>query len=426
MHRRLSTTLGFYNPSFFHINIGTNSSFEKFFDKDVSVFVHEYIHFLQDVCTIYGLNNMYVYSEYIRFATNEIYKSKNKEFIAPIIPNENNHDNVFLNKRICKLTNGDTATIKKVVRIIDITSTVEGTGVSGSDVDSIDCVMVTCIDDKGDENYVSFGAESIMENMAYLMEQIICDKFIPSPDYPYSFAEKIVEYLYPEFGTDMYNVLVLCDSSLLYSNPGKIFVQYLQEMKSKKWLPTKPEDIYDEILPRKIILNGGSDEMTIEDNYEQLAEIVRNQLKGYFHDPELFKEIRTWIDQLILKGQDLRFQNKYFILDFARGGIDVFIDFVKHFGTPLISNSMGECTFVYPENPDGVEIGYFYAISQIISFFENGNPKCELLSICKRHGNKIDNRCDTTPWERCRDEFLCPYAMLWKLWRLKDFQPVIK
>lgn len=425
MNRKLSTTLGFYNPSFFHINIGTNSSFERFFDKDFSVFVHEYIHFLQDVCTIYGLNNMYVYSEYIRFATNKIYKSENKEVTSPILPTEDNHENIFLNRQLCKLTNGDTATIKKVVRIIDITSFEEGTGLSGSAVDSIDSIVVTCIDDKNEENYISFGALSIMENMAYLMEQMICNEFATSPDYPYSFAEKIVEYLYSEFGSDKLNVLALCDLSLLNSNPGKVFVQYLQEMKSMNWLPTKPEDIYDQILPRKNTLNGGSEEITTEDNYKQISKTVRNQVKGYFHDPELFKDIRTWIDQLVYKGQDIRFKNKYFILDIARGGSDAFMDFVKNFGTPLISNSKGECTLLYPENPDGVEIGYFYAIGQITSFFESGNPKCELLNICTRYGNKIDNRCNTNPWDRCRDEFLCPYAMLWKLWRLSDFKPKI-
>lgn len=425
MNRKLSTTLGFYNPSFFHINIGTNSAFEKFFDKDFSIFVHEYIHFLQDVCTIYGLNNMYVYSEYIRFATNKIYKSENKEFTSPITPKEDNQDNIFLNKRICKLTNGDTATIKEVERIIEITTNEESTGVSGSDVDSIECIIVTCIDNLGEEQYISFGAESIMENMAYMMEQMICNEYETSPDYPYSFAEKIVEFLYPELGADKLNILALCDSSLLYNNPGKVFVQYIQEMKSKGWLPTKPEDIYDQILPRKNTLNGGSIEITIEDNYKQLSKIVRNQVKGYFNDPVLFNDIRTWVDQLVYKGQEMRFKNKYFILDIARGGSEAFVDFVKYFGTPLISNRIGECTLVYPENPDGVEIGYFYAIGQIISFLESGNPKCELLSICTRYGNEIDNRCNVTPWERCRDKFLCPYAMLWKLWRLSDFKPKI-
>jgi len=422
MNRRLSTTLGFYNPSFFHINIGTNSSFERFFDKDFSVFVHEYIHFLQDVCTIYGLNNMYVYSEYIKFATNKIYKSENKEFTSPILPTEDNHENIFLNRQLCKLTNGDTATIKKVDRIIDITSIEEGTGLSGSAVDSIDSIVVTCIDDNSEENYISFGALSIMENMAYLMEQMICNEFATSPDYPYSFAEKIVEYLYPEFGSDKLNVLALCDSSLLYSNPGQVFVQYLQEMKSMKWLPTKPEDIYDKILPMRITLNGDSDENTIEDNYKHFSKTVRDQVKGYFHDPE-FIDIRTWIDQIIYKGQDMRFNHKYFILDIARGGSEVFMDFVMKFGTPLISNSNGECTLVYPENHDGVEIEYFYVIGQIISFFESGNPKCELLSICDRYGYKPDNRCNKTPWER--DESLCPYAKFWKMWRLSDFKPKI-
>ena len=60
MSRVLNTTLGYYEPAFFHINIGTNSSFEKFSSRDFSIFLHEYIHFIQDVTTVYGLNNIHV------------------------------------------------------------------------------------------------------------------------------------------------------------------------------------------------------------------------------------------------------------------------------------------------------------------------------------------------------------------------------
>ena len=102
MNRILSTTLGYYTPAFFHINISKNHSFEKFSNEDFSVFLHEYIHFIQDVTTIYGLNNMYVQSEYIRYATHKVYKSNNRKFNIPIIPNANNEGNIYLNKAICK------------------------------------------------------------------------------------------------------------------------------------------------------------------------------------------------------------------------------------------------------------------------------------------------------------------------------------
>ena len=428
MSRRLHQTLGYYTPAFFHINVGTNASFSRFSDMDFSVYLHEYIHFIQDTTTIYGLNNMFVYSEYLRFAIDQVYSSKNKRFDIPILPTDENKENVYLNMKIQNLTNGDSSEIRKVKAIISINIESEPTGVIGSSVDSIESVFVECIDDKDNDYFLSFGALSIMENMAYLMEQMICTDYSRSPDYPYSFAEKIVNKIYPEFGMDRLNVLALCDLSLQCSNPGKVFVQYLQEMLSKGWLPTSPEKLYDQIYQRKNSINN-SGEITLEQNFIELSNIVKQQTQGYFNDPKFFTDIRNWIEQLLHTAVNLRFKDRYFILNIARGGNvktnKAFEQLFKEIGTPLISNNTGECTLLYPNQPEGVELGYFSAIGQIVSLFESGNCKCALHPICVKHGNDVDKRCQSAPWERCNDMRLCPVALLWRHWKLKDYAPII-
>lgn len=429
MIRRLKTDLGYYTPAFFHINVETNSSFEKFSDEDFSVFFHEYIHFIQDVTTIYGLNNMYVYSEYIRYATNKVYLSTEKEFEIPILPTTDNESNIYLNKKICNLTNGDDKEIKKIKRICNIETILESTDVIDSPVDSIESVLVTLQDDFDIEYILIFGAMSIMESMAYLLEQMICPGYRKSPDFPYSFAEIIVDKIYPEFGKERLNTLALCDLCMMYSNPGIIFIQFLHEMSSRKWIPNYPEEIYDELLKRKVSLNGHG-EISLEQNFNILSGNVNTQIKDYFKDPEIFQDIRNWVDQLMNTAREIRFKNRYFILDIARGG-DVqknlaFEKIYKQLGTPLISNKSGECTLLYPNKPDGVEIGYFSAIGEIISLFENANCECSLYAICAKYGNKIDSRCKTAPWKHSQDEFLCPFSLLWNHWRLKEFIPKAK
>ena len=55
------TTLGYYEPSFFRLHVSTT---EKLSDLDAlsienkSVFIHEYVHFLQDLTTSFGLINL--------------------------------------------------------------------------------------------------------------------------------------------------------------------------------------------------------------------------------------------------------------------------------------------------------------------------------------------------------------------------------
>ena len=46
---------GVYIPSFFCMKIDSLSFDEDMSDRDLSLFVHEYIHFIQNITTLYGL-----------------------------------------------------------------------------------------------------------------------------------------------------------------------------------------------------------------------------------------------------------------------------------------------------------------------------------------------------------------------------------
>lgn len=74
------TTLGFYEPSVFHLHTlgdGKINEMNKWSDKQKSTFLHEYIHFLQDISTVQGLQNIYIGGEYLRFVTQEVFANKN-------------------------------------------------------------------------------------------------------------------------------------------------------------------------------------------------------------------------------------------------------------------------------------------------------------------------------------------------------------
>jgi len=73
----------------------------KINETNFSVFIHEYIHFIQDISTYVGYNNLYIYSEYIHGAVNEIYKKPKGKIILPITFS-NNYENIGLNQFINK------------------------------------------------------------------------------------------------------------------------------------------------------------------------------------------------------------------------------------------------------------------------------------------------------------------------------------
>lgn len=103
----LKTLLGSYIPTFFEMHVATRDddmTINKMSNGDATVLFHEYIHFLQDITTYYGLNNLYVQSEYFHSVVNRV--RGNLQFHVPYMI-EDNKDNVLLNQIVCKLTVGD-------------------------------------------------------------------------------------------------------------------------------------------------------------------------------------------------------------------------------------------------------------------------------------------------------------------------------
>src|SRR5664280_2340035 len=87
MNRYQSFLRGYYSPSFFKMGI---SVFERLDNVELlpdgpkSTFFHEYIHFLQDVSTTYGLMNACIVVTKMKFGNNHILRMSGNTFKVPI------------------------------------------------------------------------------------------------------------------------------------------------------------------------------------------------------------------------------------------------------------------------------------------------------------------------------------------------------
>lgn len=220
--RPLKTILGSYMPAFFRMDLsfsfpGGERAYEKINEKEVSVFIHEYIHFIQDITTYIGYNNLYVYSEYLHGAVNEIYKKSPGNIHLPITFN-NNYGNINLNRFVNKETCGDIEEENEFF-LTKITFEEKEVPYRNQFVSHIKKVKLHSAKGK----IVDFGYRAIMESMAYLIEkQITRGSSIP-PDFPYLSAEMIVKEYYEEFGENPLRIIALCDASLQFSEPSKNF-----------------------------------------------------------------------------------------------------------------------------------------------------------------------------------------------------------
>jgi len=90
----IAKNLGEYLPSFFYMRVNSDKSFEDINaligDESFSVFIHEYVHFLQDILTTWGLRYIIHIVDNLKFVNRSIYYSMGDSFEIPFIIRDDN------------------------------------------------------------------------------------------------------------------------------------------------------------------------------------------------------------------------------------------------------------------------------------------------------------------------------------------------
>lgn len=390
-------------------------------ERDISVFTHEYIHFLQDISTYVGLNNAYVYSEQTHAFVSHVYTLPKGEFKIPVkLPY--NYYNVDINKFVNEQGIGDyneqNDFFLKRIKIKSINVDYKNDIVNK-------LKKVYLIPTKGKK--VVFGARAIMESMAYLIEKSITRGSTTPPDFPYLSAELVVDNIYPEFGDDKLRIIALCDCCLQFSQPGKIFVQSLEIFKENHFLPNNANEVIDHFYKTPCEQMG--QERNLADGLILQGLSVGERLKLYMNHPS-FRPFRNVVHKLIGFGLRERLTNRYFMIDIVRNGYvlsnRLMQRYIREVGTPIITDSNLNYWEVAPVgySQDNYWLEYFPAIEQIYNCLSDGQDICDLFTWCEKSPKtKEDDRCVNEPWTRCNDRELCPYAMLWRHWNLREYIP---
>lgn len=392
--------------------------------NDMTTLFHEYIHFLQDFTTYYGLNGLYVHSEYLHSVVNRIYSQNSNQVQVPF-KIQDNRDNVLLNSQIKCLTEGDAAEMSVLI-ITDIQEE-EDTLMDNQYIQSIPNVIIN-----PESDMIVFGAEAIKESMAYLMERCCSPQgYAKSPEFPYMSAEKVADYYVSNFSKDPLMTIALCDMCLMSSNPGSCFIRVLKDIRDGNLTFSKPEDIYDYFYGQVAVFADGRQQSSLLVNYKQFLGIVETQLKSYLRNMPIVSSYYDWIERLVAFALDWRENDRYFLLRMARHNDlatnDCFRKAVHDIGTPLMSNNnVGQYFKVVPHGASvGMDVEFFKAFQEIENIFLNGTFECHLFNWCSGSPNATPNNlCKTAPWLKCTEYQLCPFALTWRHWKLSNKVPV--
>lgn len=427
IYKQPSGNAGEYYPAFFEMRLKVDHMIDlnTCANAEFALFFHEYIHFLQDITTTYCLTNCYYIGENIQSIVTDI-NNKHKKgdtIIIPYVYNDNK-DYIEVENQIRIMTLGD---VGESIPSLKITEWSKDYFTNLPNVEGLKEITGICVS-ANDSDIFSFGAYAIKENMAYIMERLLTKDFKKSDDYPYCAAEKIVEFEYPEFGRDILNVLALCDCSLMFTNPAHVFYDILKDMKSKNYVPKKPQDLYAQLPNAKI--STGNNKTDVFSHFKIIGEEARKKMKSYFYvpnQPELHEAYHKWIDKVMDYAIYLRTKTPHFLIELCSMGQartnSLFADIVKNVGTPLMRDMRQEYFSIKPDGYNGFNVELLKAVKQLYNILHDGKIDCELYPWCKNSNgiNPTIDICLSKPWERCKKPDLCPVALLWKNWGLSEY-----
>ncbi len=212
---------GKYSTSFFHIY--TTGDYNKddislLAKKDAGTFIHEYVHFWQNIGTLWGLGYSILFYNEIREFVNEI---KNKDEIKLPV-------NICLNKyqkerRKYEIGNGTNCDNLFLGKIVDTQKPMQ---LNWSSEGTIPIINLHIPFTDGSNTLIILGAHIIKESMAVLYQEII-DSSTTHNDIPYNVVRLICKKYYPQFCDNSRFLICVCYASLFSMTPGPTLINLL-------------------------------------------------------------------------------------------------------------------------------------------------------------------------------------------------------
>ncbi|MBR09447.1 MAG: hypothetical protein CMP48_17400 [Rickettsiales bacterium] len=420
-------TLGYYEPGFLHLRINTDDDLVDLNElarkqpEVFSTFLHEYIHFLQDLTTTSGLMNSNLSIHFLQELTNEVRLSQDSKFSVPI--GLSNANNLQVNIELKKFYDGESTSRNYAKYSHHTVEKMSFTDKNGKKY-SPEKYVVHYHDKNGKQKQIHFGSVCLKEYVAHAIQT----QYLPGithPDIPYVLPKLIIESEYPELKDDSLKI-ALCDASLMSLHPSQMFFNTIEKLKKRKRPPNSAFELY-EFAYKDLKFRNEVGSFSVEELFEEKSSHIQNQLHDALQSEPFIASYR-WLEYVIREARKIRLDQPTFFagLVHKEGLSDQFFSLFRKLGTPFFTNSKGKGGFIPPSKYQTQSV-YPYQLRvfrDIIATFY-GQKKCSLHPFCSSLPEKdiTNEKCLKAPWERVHENELCPFAQLWKTWGLSGKTP---
>jgi hypothetical protein len=422
MYRRIDNS---YMTSAFFIYLDTEEDLNKYpalSQKTLRILAHEYIHFLQDITTVYGLMNIIHFVDEIKASTKTIITRGNKIFARPIC--YDSFDFVSTNRDGISLYRGDT-------NISGSLKAITGYSIHPNRIiknyEHASEIVLDYVTSDAQKASLSLGGYCVCESMAACLEEFLYGDTCDLSNFPYKIVQILSRNLYDKFPDDKRCIIALCDVALNSYHPAKQLHDILSKMKQCNYQPNDFNDVYS--FCNGLYYKEDGKDYNYIDLYKKLSQTALEQLTDYFPSIEE-ADLKQWCTNLMEIGRKL-FDNQWLkrLLYKEAGQASVAFESLRDdIGLPIVSNTNNQ--FII-SNKLGVLNNKASIIRAIFDIFcvlrEPNATNCTMKELCgKSPINIVDSRCDKAPWLRADDSLLCPFGQLWYKWGLKGYAPEIQ
>lgn len=389
---------GFYSNSFFHIYMdgNFNPNMNQMTIKDCGTFIHEYVHYLQNIGTLWGLGRTILSYNQMRYIIKEL--DKKSEIVLPLETKYSSKiESEILRYKVGEGSNDDN---KYRGLIVDRNSKIkiiyQRNGNIATSKDRI--LLKVTFEDVGVKD-IYLGAHIIKESMA-VMYQSFFDSNAIHDDMPYNIVRLICKDNFSKYYDDTQFLICTCFAALFSMNPGKTLIDLLTYASQNNI--TDGRNIIDIHLNNaKVLTSKHKNFISIRECYDEMINVFLENLNSNLmtkldYTQEVLNRVRISANYLPLI--TVLFEP----IDKLR---DNFNSIVAYYGLPYIHTPNGihypRTTFKpiskQTEDDASADILELNALEAVFYYLTGRRKCCPLYYMCS--GSKYEKpECFSIPW----------------------------
>ncbi len=394
------------NVPFDFVNIKETDDVEH-----LGTFFHEYFHFLQNMCTTFGNFSMAVFYAKVRNILYELANSNEIEIPRNIKMNKDIDDWVI--RQSIAVGNMDSWTYEPYdfMKINDVRFVKDE--ILGDDtLPQINLFLTQ--NHKKINKILDFGAMSIMESMADMLERKLYGRSRAEEYVQYHICERLWNYVVKK---DVPSAMIFrcCEYALMDNNPGQL---YFAALRTFAELDAINENIIDNFFTNRI-------KPSYKKRYEDMFSEMMNQFNELVPNKNSYtKDLSEYVSKFCTEFHELRKSKPLLFTILYKSKPDatklILTDFI-HIAAPLIIDCKNETYMPAALQSNGIgmeEFAAFYALHKMANGL--GSNKCELFDICYVNApDSISEICSKEPLLSGKQKQLCVLGQLLYMWQVK-------